>query len=36
MTIEETEEWGIGGRDIDAEKVKTHAEHNVESADKAA
>jgi 4-oxalocrotonate tautomerase len=31
VTVEETEDWGIGGQNIDAEKVASHTEHNLKS-----
>ncbi|NBC47385.1 MAG: 4-oxalocrotonate tautomerase [Gammaproteobacteria bacterium] len=30
VTVQETEEWGIGGQAVDAEKVEAHAKHNLD------
>jgi len=30
VTVEETEDWGIGGQGIDAGKVEAHAAHKLE------
>ena len=32
VTIEEVEEWGIGGQGVDAEKVKAHAGQDLKGA----
>lgn len=33
VTVQETEEWGIGGQTVNGEKVEAHAKHNLEQAD---